>query len=100
MIRSMTGFGAGHGASGDEELDVEVRSVNHKFLEVKVRAPRELGALSDALVELLGAIPRARALGRAARARMESAFTEAARGEAVAAFLARILSLPPAGRAA
>jgi uncharacterized protein (TIGR00255 family) len=45
MIRSMTGFGAGHGASGGEELDVEVRSVNHKFCEVKVRAPRELAAL-------------------------------------------------------
>ena len=45
MIRSMTGFGAGHGASRGEELDVEVRSVNHKFCEVKVRAPRELGAL-------------------------------------------------------
>jgi uncharacterized protein (TIGR00255 family) len=41
----MTGFGAGRGASGTEELDVEVRSVNHKFCEVKVRAPRELGAL-------------------------------------------------------
>jgi uncharacterized protein (TIGR00255 family) len=45
MIRSMTGFGAGRGASGGEELDVEVRSVNHKFCEVKVRLPRELGAL-------------------------------------------------------
>ncbi|HET8541405.1 MAG TPA: YicC/YloC family endoribonuclease [Anaeromyxobacter sp.] len=45
MIRSMTGFGAGRGASGGEELDVEVRSVNHKFCEVKVRAPRELAAL-------------------------------------------------------
>ncbi len=44
MIRSMTGFGAGHGASGGEELDVEVRSVNHKFCEVKVRTPRELAA--------------------------------------------------------
>jgi len=45
MIRSMTGFGAGHGAAGGEELDVEVRSVNHKFCEVKVRTPRELAAL-------------------------------------------------------
>jgi uncharacterized protein (TIGR00255 family) len=45
MIRSMTGFGSGHGASGEEEVDVEVRSVNHKFCEVKVRAPRELAAL-------------------------------------------------------
>jgi uncharacterized protein (TIGR00255 family) len=45
MIRSMTGFGAGHGASGGEALDVEARSVNHKFCEVKVRLPRELAAL-------------------------------------------------------
>lgn len=45
MIRSMTGFGAGRGASGEEEIAVEVRSVNHKFCEVKARLPRELGAL-------------------------------------------------------
>lgn len=44
MIRSMTGFGAGRGAAGGEEVDVEVRSVNHKFCEVKVRLPRELAA--------------------------------------------------------
>jgi uncharacterized protein (TIGR00255 family) len=45
MIRSMTGFGAGRAAQGTEELDVEARSVNHKFCEVKVRLPRELSAL-------------------------------------------------------
>ena len=45
MIRSMTGFGAGRAAQGDEEIDIEVRSVNHKFCEVKVRLPRELAAL-------------------------------------------------------
>jgi uncharacterized protein (TIGR00255 family) len=41
----MTGFGAGKGAAGDEEIAVEVRSVNHKYCEVKARLPRELGAL-------------------------------------------------------
>jgi uncharacterized protein (TIGR00255 family) len=45
MIRSMTGFGAGHASRDGEEIDVEVRSVNHKFCEVKVRLPRELAAL-------------------------------------------------------
>ena len=45
MIRSMTGFGAGRAAQADEEVDVEARSVNHKFCEVKVRVPRELAAL-------------------------------------------------------
>ncbi len=50
MIRSMTGFGAGHGNAPGEDVDVEVRSVNHKFCEVKVRMPRELGALEHDLV--------------------------------------------------
>ena len=45
MIRSMTGFGAGRAEQADEEIDVEARSVNHKFCEVKVRLPRELAAL-------------------------------------------------------
>jgi uncharacterized protein (TIGR00255 family) len=45
MIRSMTGFGAGRGGAGGEEMEVEVRSVNHKFIEVKVRIPRDLAAL-------------------------------------------------------
>jgi uncharacterized protein (TIGR00255 family) len=45
MIRSMTGFGSGRGASSGEEVVVEIRSVNHKFCEVKIRLPRELSAL-------------------------------------------------------
>jgi len=45
MIRSMTGFGAGKGGEGGEAVEAEIRSVNHKFCEVKVRLPRELGAL-------------------------------------------------------
>jgi glycosyltransferase involved in cell wall biosynthesis len=56
----------------------------------------DIGALADALVELLGAPARARALGSAARKRMAADFTERARGEAVAAFLKRVLALPPA----
>ncbi|HVP66133.1 MAG TPA: YicC/YloC family endoribonuclease [Anaeromyxobacteraceae bacterium] len=50
MIRSMTGFGSGRGASGGLEIDAEVRSVNHKYCEVKVRLPRELVALENELV--------------------------------------------------
>jgi uncharacterized protein (TIGR00255 family) len=45
MIRSMTGFGAGRGSAGGEDVDVEIRSVNHKYCEVKARLPRELSAL-------------------------------------------------------
>jgi uncharacterized protein (TIGR00255 family) len=50
MIRSMTGFGAGRGASGVEQVDVEIRAVNAKFCEVKVRVPRELLALETEAV--------------------------------------------------
>ena len=53
MIRSMTGFGAGRAAQGGEELDVEARSVNHKFCEVKVRLPRELSALETEIARLV-----------------------------------------------
>jgi uncharacterized protein (TIGR00255 family) len=50
MIRSMTGFGAGRGSAGGEDVDVEIRSVNHKYAEVKVRLPRELAALEQEVV--------------------------------------------------
>lgn len=53
MIRSMTGFGAGRGQSGGEQIDVEVRSVNHKFCEVKARLPRELAALETEMVRMV-----------------------------------------------
>jgi uncharacterized protein (TIGR00255 family) len=47
----MTGFGSGRGSSGAEELDVEIRSVNHKFAEVKARLPRELSPLEVEVVK-------------------------------------------------
>jgi uncharacterized protein (TIGR00255 family) len=49
----MTGFGSGRGESGGEDVTVEVRAVNHKFCEVKVRLPRELAALETELARLV-----------------------------------------------
>jgi len=51
MLKSMTGFGAGRARVGDEEFSVEVRSLNHKFCEVKARLPRELAGLEAALLK-------------------------------------------------
>ena len=51
----MTGFGTGRSRAGDEEISVEVRAVNHKHLEVKVRLPRELAALEAAVVKAVRA---------------------------------------------
>jgi uncharacterized protein (TIGR00255 family) len=53
VIRSMTGFGAGRASAKGEELTVEIRSVNHKFCEVKIRLPREVAALENALARLV-----------------------------------------------
>ena len=51
MLKSMTGFGAGSARVGNEEFSVEVRSLNHKFCEVKARLPRELSALEPAVTK-------------------------------------------------
>lgn len=42
-MRSMTGFGVGEAATAAGRLVVESRSVNHRFLDVRVKLPRELG---------------------------------------------------------
>ncbi|MGA8893531.1 MAG: YicC/YloC family endoribonuclease, partial [Anaeromyxobacteraceae bacterium] len=46
----MTGFGAGRAGEGSEVVEAEVRSVNHKFCEVKARLPREMAPLETELV--------------------------------------------------
>jgi uncharacterized protein (TIGR00255 family) len=45
MVRSMTGFGAGRAADAVRTIVVELRSVNSKSCDVRVRLPRELAAL-------------------------------------------------------
>lgn len=49
MLKSMTGFGSGQATRAREGLSVELKSVNHKFCEVKVRLPRELATLDAAI---------------------------------------------------
>ena len=41
-MRSMTGFGAATSADANVSVTVEVRSVNHRFLQVKSRLGSEL----------------------------------------------------------
>jgi uncharacterized protein (TIGR00255 family) len=49
----MTGFGSGSATAGSESLTIELRSVNHKFCEVKVRLPRELSTLEAPLQKIV-----------------------------------------------
>ena len=39
----MTGFGVGDAPLGDGRVTVELRALNHRFLDVRVRLPEELG---------------------------------------------------------
>jgi len=47
----MTGFGTGRAAVGNEEISAEMRSLNHKFCEVKVRLPREISLLEPQVLK-------------------------------------------------
>jgi len=52
-MRSMTGFGAAAGDRSGLALRVEARSVNHKYLLVKVRLPGELSYIEPEVEELV-----------------------------------------------
>jgi uncharacterized protein (TIGR00255 family) len=47
MITSMTGFGRKQGVWLDGTVTIEVRSVNHRFLEASIRLPRLMGSLEE-----------------------------------------------------
>ena len=49
MIHSMTGFGQKQAPCQDGSVTVEIRSVNHRYLEVACRLPRPLHALEESL---------------------------------------------------
>src|SRR6476660_9895204 len=55
MILSMTGFAAAAAELPGISLAVELRSVNHRYLDVTVKLPEELRALEPALRERIAA---------------------------------------------
>jgi uncharacterized protein (TIGR00255 family) len=52
-VRSMTGFGAAEDRRGAATARVELRTVNHRHLQLKVRLPGELASLEPKLEALL-----------------------------------------------
>src|SRR5437773_8758573 len=47
MIRSMTGYGFGDLEHDGQRLTAEIRSVNHRFCEVSIRAPKLVSVFED-----------------------------------------------------
>lgn len=48
-MKSMTGYGKGVVSKDGRELTVELKSVNHRFLDVSMRLPRVLSCIEDTL---------------------------------------------------
>lgn len=47
MLRSMTGFGRFEVTDGDRKVTVEMKSVNHRYLELGIKIPRKLNFLEN-----------------------------------------------------
>lgn len=53
-MKSMTGYGRARVATEGREIMVELRAVNHRYLDVGVKAPRGYGFLEEALKKAAG----------------------------------------------
>lgn len=51
-MKSMTGYGRARETSNEREIVVELRAVNHRYLDVNVKAPRGYGFLEEAIKKL------------------------------------------------
>lgn len=49
MIKSMTGFGRYEAAEGDRKITVEMKSVNHRYLDVNIKMPKKLNFFEAAI---------------------------------------------------
>lgn len=62
MILSMTGYGTGSAQKNETTVSVEIKTVNHRFLDLHVRLPREYQSLEAEIQALVrGKLDRGRA---------------------------------------
>lgn len=55
MIKSMTGYGKANQEIDFRKYQVEIKSVNHRYLDISVRLPRELNYLEDYIKKAISA---------------------------------------------
>lgn len=53
MIKSMTGFGRAEILEGNRKFTVEMKSVNHRYLDVNIKMPKKLSFFESAIRNLL-----------------------------------------------
>ena len=49
MIKSMTGFGRCETAENNRKFTVEMKSVNHRYLDVNIKMPKKLNFFESAI---------------------------------------------------
>ncbi len=53
MVKSMTGFGRCEVSEGDRKMTVEMKSVNHRYLDVNIKMPKKLNFFESAVRSLV-----------------------------------------------
>ncbi len=53
MIKSMTGFGRSEICDGNRKFTVEIKSVNHRYLDLNIKMPKKLNSFESAVRSLL-----------------------------------------------
>ena len=53
MIKSMTGFGRAEYSDDKRKITVEIKSVNHRYLDVNIKMPKKLGFFEASIRSLL-----------------------------------------------
>ncbi len=53
MIKSMTGFGRGDSQVGDKCFQVELKSVNHRYMDVSIKLPKKFTYLEESIRKVI-----------------------------------------------
>ena len=53
MIKSMTGYGKSNLSINSREYQVEIKTVNHKYIDVNIRMPRTISYLEENIRKLV-----------------------------------------------
>lgn len=61
MLKSMTGFGRGVSENQRYTVEVEIKSVNHRFLDIQLRSPKQVNAYEQEIRKIIKErLPRGR----------------------------------------
>lgn len=53
MIKSMTGYGKSNLTENNREYQIEIKSINHRYLDINVRMPKQLTYLEDEIKKII-----------------------------------------------